>query len=221
LLICGHLWTDQPGDWADPWQRWTCRAEIFIPPGAESSQFSAARIFAAAYPEAVTLASLLASPAWRGRAAGGPQQQHFITAIGQRLGRPGYQPPGNGDAIAHRMKYDSWRPPSLPHTTFLQTRGYRSSPARPVTTSRQSLQRHLRSTAWFQLCRRGGRVILHHGHIRPVLIRAWSPELDGITATIWAGQTTLDGPARRTDPRTDLTCPSIVTAPQRRRIRCS
>jgi hypothetical protein len=144
LLICGHLWTDQPGDWADPWQRWTCRAEILIPPGAESSQFSAARIFAAAYSEAVTLASLLASPAWRSRAAGGPaQQQHFITAIGQRLGRPGYQPPGNGDAIAHWMKYDSWRPPSLPHTTFPQTRGYRSSPARPATTSRQSLQRHL------------------------------------------------------------------------------
>jgi hypothetical protein len=37
----------------------------------------------------------------------------------------------------------------------------------------QSLQRHERSTAWFQFYRRGGRVILHHGHIRPVLIRDW------------------------------------------------
>ena len=52
--------------------------------------------------------------------------------------------------------------------------------------------RHERSTAWFQLYRRGGRVILHHGHIQPVLIRAWSPVMDGITATIWASQTTLD-----------------------------
>ena len=58
-------------------------------------------------------------------------------------------------------------------------------------TSRQSLQRHERSTLWFQLYRRGGRVILHHGHIRPVLIRDWSPSMDGITATIWASQTTL------------------------------
>ena len=44
---------------------------------------------------------------------------------------------------------------------------------------------------WFQLHRRGGRVILHHGHIRPVLIRDWSPEMDGIAATIWASRTTL------------------------------
>jgi hypothetical protein len=50
------------GDWDGPWQRWTRRAEILIPSGAESSQFSAARIFAAAYPEAVTLAGLIASP---------------------------------------------------------------------------------------------------------------------------------------------------------------
>lgn len=32
---------------------------------------------------------------------------------------------------------------------------------------------------------------LHHGHIRPVLVRDWSPEMDGITSTIWASQTTL------------------------------
>lgn len=42
-----------------------------------------------------------------------------------------------------------------------------------------------------ELYRRGGRVILHHGHIRSVLIRDWSRSMDGIAATIWAGQTTL------------------------------
>ena len=99
FLICGHLWTDWPGDWDGPWQRWTRRAEVLIPPGAESSQFSASRIFAAAYPEAVGLAGLIASPAWRSLAAGDPaQQQQFTAAIGQRLGRPGYQPAGTGDA---------------------------------------------------------------------------------------------------------------------------
>jgi hypothetical protein len=86
FLLCGHLWTDWPGEPSSPWQRWTRRAEVLIPPGAESSQFSAAWIFAAAYPEAV---------------------------------------------------------------------------------------------------------ILRHGHIRPVLIRDWSPDMDGIEATIWASQTTL------------------------------
>ena len=192
FLICGHLWTDWPGEWDGPRQRWTRRAEVLIPPGAESAQFSAARIFAVTYPEAVGLASLIASPAWRSLAAGDPAgQQQFIAAIGRRLGQPGYQPAGTGDAIAHWMKYDSWRPPSRPHTTFPQTRRYGSSPARAATTSRQSLQRHERSTLWFQLYRRGGRVILHHGHIRPVLIRDWSRPMDGIAATIWASQTTL------------------------------
>jgi hypothetical protein len=115
-----------------------------------------------------------------------------------RLGRPGYQPAGTSDPIAHWMKYDSWQPPSRPHTTFPQTRRYRSSPDRPATTSRQSLQRHERSTLWFRLYRRGGRVILHHGHIRPVLIRDWSRSMDGIAATIWASQTTLSpGPDDR------------------------
>jgi hypothetical protein len=74
-----------------------------------------------------------------------------------------------GDAIAHRMKYDSWQPPSRPHATFPQTRGYRS--ARPAMTSPQALQRHERSAMWFELYRRGGRIILHHGHIWSVLVR--------------------------------------------------
>ena len=83
FLICGHLWTDQPGERDGPWQRWTRRAEILIPPGAESSQFSAARIFAAAYPEAVGLASLIASPARRSLAvqATRAQQQQFTAAM--------------------------------------------------------------------------------------------------------------------------------------------
>ena len=45
------------------------------------------------------------------------------------------------------------------------------------------------------------RVILHHGHIRPVLIRDWSRSMDGIAATIWADQTT---PPPRPDDRLKL-----------------
>ena len=110
------------------------------------------------------------------------------------------------------MKYDSWRPPSLPHTTFPQTRRYGSGPARAATTSRQSLQRHERSTLWFQLYRRGGRVILHHSHIRPVLIRDWSPKMDGIAATIWAGeQLSACGPSRCLSFRCVRRCNSATT----------
>ena len=66
------------------------------------------------------------------------------------------------------MKYDSWQPPSRPHTTFPQTRRYGHGPDGPATTSRQTLQRHERSTQWFRVYRRGGRVILHHTHVWPV-----------------------------------------------------
>lgn len=48
------------------------------------------------------------------------------------------------------------------------------------------------SAAWFGINRRAGNVILHHRHIRPVLIRDWSPRLDGINAAIWASRTTTD-----------------------------
>jgi hypothetical protein len=190
FLICGHLWGYQPGEWPGPWHRWTRRAQVLIPPGSESSQFSASRVFAAAYPEAVALACLFASPARRSLAAGDPaRQQQFNAEIGQRPGRVGYQPAGTDDPIAHWIKYDSRRPPSRPHTTFPQTRAYGS--ARLVATRRQSLDRTERSGLWFTLRRHGGNVILHHSHIQPVLIRDWSPKMDGITATIWASKTTL------------------------------
>jgi hypothetical protein len=45
--------------------------------------------------------------------------------------------------------------------------------------------------------RRGGSVILHYRQVRPVLVRDWSPRMDGITATIFASQTTRIGPGWR------------------------
>ena len=141
FLICGHIWADRLDDWSAATSRWTHRSHTLIPVGLETDTFSAARIFAAIYPETVDLAQLIASPAWRSLAAGdADQQQRFVNELGRRLGRPDYQPPQNGDAIAHWMKYDSWRAPSRPHTTFPDTRQHRSGP--PATTSTQSLERH-------------------------------------------------------------------------------
>jgi hypothetical protein len=189
LLICGHIWADRLDDWSTATSRWTHRGNALIPVGLETDKFSAARIFAAIYPEAVDLAQLIASPAWRSLAAGGAdQQQRFVNEVGRRLGRPDYQPPEDGDAIAHWMKYDSRRPPSRPHTTFPDTRQHGSG--RTAKTSTQSLERQQRGAHRFAVNRRGGNVILHHRHIRPVLIRDWSRPMDGMAATIWASQTT-------------------------------
>lgn len=188
FLICGHLWDHAPRGWDIPWQQWHQRAQALIPPGCEATRFSASRIFAAAYPEAVTLAAVIASPRWRALAGDPAQRQQVTAEIGRRLGRPGYQPPDTGDAIAHWIEYDSWQPPSRPAGTYPQTRDHGTT--RPAAVSQQTLQRQERSAQYYALNRRGGNAILHHRHIRPVLIRDWSPAMDGITATIWASQAT-------------------------------
>jgi hypothetical protein len=103
FLICGHLWGYQPGDWPGPWHEWTRRAQLLIPPGCEASHFSASRIFAAAYRLARLALTRRRRPI---------QQQQFTRRIGQLLGRPGYQPGGIDDPIAHWIKYDSWRRPA-------------------------------------------------------------------------------------------------------------
>ena len=191
FLICGHLWTDQPQSGDDAWHRWAHRAQILIPTGSEPSTFSASRLFAAVYPEAVSLAQLIASPAWRCQAGGNTeQQQQFRTEINRRLGRPHHQPPEGGDAIEHWMKHDSWRPPSRPEKTFPDTREHGA--IRPTGTKAQSRERNDRGAYWFSINRRGGSLLLHHRHISPVLVRDWSPKMDGITATIWASRTTID-----------------------------
>jgi hypothetical protein len=190
FLICGHLWDDHTG-WHHAVDRWNSRAAALIPDSTVHRTFSASRIFAATYPEAITIASLIADPTWRRRAVGDPdQQQQILREIGERLGRPDYQPPDNGDAIAHWIKYDARQSPSRPHTTFPQTREHGAT--RPVKIRPNSIDRQERSALWFSRGRRGGTVILHHRHIAPVLVRDWSRPMDGIEATIWASQNTFD-----------------------------
>jgi len=191
FLTCGHLWADPTHTWNQPVQQWTRRAHTLIPIGAEATQFSASKLFAAVYPEAVTLAAIIAAPAWRAQAAGNAEQrQRFAREVGTTLGRPDYQPPEHGDVIAHWMKYDSHQPPSRPLMLFPKTREYGSM--RPSSINGQSQQRQTRSAKWFAVNRRGGNLILHHRHLNPVLARDWAPKLDGITATIFASQTTID-----------------------------
>jgi hypothetical protein len=87
------------------------------------------------------------------------------------------------------MTSDASLPPSQPNKTFPDTRSHGAT--RPATTSAQSRQRHDRSSHWFGCHRRGGGIILHHRHIQPVLIREWSPKMDGFAAQIWASRATL------------------------------
>ena len=90
FLFSGHLWADRRRhDGVGVQRGWTRRADVLIPPGTETATFSASRLFAAVYPEAVSLAGLIASPTWRHRAAGdADQQQQFITEVRAPPGPP-------------------------------------------------------------------------------------------------------------------------------------
>jgi hypothetical protein len=102
LLFCVHLWSDQPEASTDAWHHWTGRIQLLIPIGTEAETFSASRLFAAVYPEAVSLATVIAAPRWRRLAAGDlEQRRQLIAEIGRRLGRPHYQPPEGGDVVRH------------------------------------------------------------------------------------------------------------------------
>jgi len=101
FLICGHLWSHPAESPTDVWHHWPRRTRSLIG-NPTTITFTASRVFAAVYPEAVALAAVIASPLWRQRAHGNPaQRHHFAAEIGRRLGRPGYQPREVEDALAH------------------------------------------------------------------------------------------------------------------------
>lgn len=191
FLFCGHIWEAvHDAGWRHLVERWDDRIAMLMPNGL-LREFTASKVFAAVYPEAVDIAELIAAPAWRAAAAGSVEQQHqFLAAITRRLVHDGpYIPPDGGDAITHWAKYDSWQPPSRPHTLFPQTRAHRSTKLTPRVSA--SIDRQERSAVWFLVKRNGGSTLLHHRHLAPVLVRDWSPAMDGIKATIYASRSTF------------------------------
>lgn len=194
FLICGHLWNQPPtrDQTTAAGRLWGRRARLLIPIGTETTTYSTSLLFAAVYPEAVSLAELIASSSWRHLAHGDTAQQRvFLTEASRRVGRVVPDPDSErADAIRHWMIFDSHRPSSRPDRTFPETREYAATrPAKPNTASVARTQREAR---WFAVKRYGGSSILHHRHIRPVLAREWATRMDGIAATISASASLFD-----------------------------
>ncbi|RLK58434.1 hypothetical protein [Actinokineospora cianjurensis] len=195
FLICAHRWnTTHTTRDSDATYHWRRRAELLIPPGTETTTFSASRIFAAVYPEAVTLAELLGSLHWRRLAAGGPGDQAvFAAEIGRRLGDPDYIPLVVQDPIAHWMEHDCWRPPSPPNTTYRALKTF-AGPTHPKPAHNADTRRHDNAT-WFTRHRRGGDTLLHHRTLNPIIIRDWSPRME-----LFAGALTNTATTRTHQP---------------------
>ena len=185
FLICGHIWADRLED-----------GSVFTasgPAAPRSSSRPAPRRHVqrltdlrGRLPRSRHLAGLIASPAWRHLAAGdADQQRQFTTEVGRRLGRP-HHPGDGGDAIAHWMKYDSWRPPSRPQKTFPDTRQHGRFTHQDQCTSRD---RQKRSAPGLPAPAAGATPSCITATSGPSDPRMVTP-MDGITATIWASQTT-------------------------------
>lgn len=191
FLICGHLWDSRAPESTGAWRHWMRRADRLIPPDSETTTYSTSRLFAAVYPEAVSLAVLVASPAWRQLASGDTRQQRtFLSEACRRLGRNADEDDHDNDVIRHWMIFDSHHPPSRPDKTFPDTRDHGAT--RHTKPSPASHDRTRRSAYWFTVNRRGGTGILHHRHIQSVLRREWAPTMDGIRATIYASGSLTD-----------------------------
>ncbi len=192
FIICGYLWQPPATVVLPPYLVdlvWEERSHQLIPDGLEKTEFSASRIFAAVYPEAVGLAALFASPIWRRRASSGnlSDLRRFTGEISRRIGAEDYQPMPTGDPIAKWMAVDSSRPPTPPPTVFFGAPGL-ARPGHLAKADTSRLERHYRSLLWFTRKRQPGNVILHHRHIKPALIREWSTPMQELRGAIWLSQ---------------------------------
>ncbi len=182
FLICGHLWCRLPeeGDDTSAWHDWQRRLDLLVPRENEDAAFSASRLFAATYPEAVKLAALIGSLHWRRLAAGDPgQQRQFTAEVAHRLNDPDYRPRIINDPLAHWMDTDCGHPPSLPAKRYDTRLDFRGGTPRKIPSS--SYQRHKKSALWFSRGRPSGKVgsvMVSHRHLQPVLIRDWAPNYE-------------------------------------------
>jgi hypothetical protein len=212
FLICAHRWNSRHDPTpTDARHHWARRAETLIPPGTETLTFSASRLFAATYPEAVSIAEMIGTLHWRRLAAGDPDaQRRFATAIGRRLGQPDYRPGIVNDPIAHWIDQDCWRPPSLPSNDYrsLRTFGGHSfrKPHKNIDETRFT------SAHWFALHRRGGDTMLHHRTLAPVILRDWSAPLTLFESAIDATANVSRGTWSKLDHRHG-TMPSTCIRP--------
>jgi len=195
LMICAHRWGHPDPTSGEELHQvlWTTRSFILIPKDSELHTFSASKLFACLYPEAVTLAPVIASPEWRRRAAGDDRELgQFVTEVRRRLRDSEYQPRGEQDPIAHWIESDCWRSPATPSTNFAKAPGNRKPSQLRTYNSNLSDERHWRSAAWFSLKdRRGcGDVVLHHRALHPVIVRDRSPQMQEFRGAIWNSQRT-------------------------------
>ena len=192
FLICGHLWGDQPQTTRRRRGAGGRRApRSSSRPAPDPASSAPPDCSPRSIPKPSTSPHSSPRPHWRRLAAGDAEQTAAVHHRDRAAPRPPGLPATRGRRRdRHWMKYDSWRPPSKPHKLFPAHPRIRLNPASHDQLTEQRPAGPQCVLVQHQPARR--QVLLHHRHIRPVLIRDWSRPMDGIAATIWASQSTFE-----------------------------
>ncbi len=186
------------------------------PHRGRSADFTASRVFAAVYPEAVTLAAVLAPHV--GAASPTATTSNADSSSPRSAGASAVPLPARRHQRRHRA-LDELGCPSTADQAAADLPRYPNQRLQPrVHPGKGNQARHERSSFWFARRPDGGNVILHHRHVRPVLIRPWSPTMERIDGAIWAS-TLLDPAPPRSPRKSPHRTEQRVTGPSRRRWR--
>lgn len=183
FLICGHLWRWQPPGTAGKRPLWERRGQALIPPGQAATQFSASRVFAAVYPEAVSLAAVLALPRWQAPAAGTRSDLRALAAeLSRIIGIPAYRPhPRDAQPAADQTGNNIYWRPVTHHAPELTSR----LPSKIGTVNIQTQALRDRIAPRFQWDQHAGSIILAHRTTQPVGTRKRSALIEYIDRALW------------------------------------
>jgi hypothetical protein len=179
--ICAVLWKNGPEETYghSRWWHWDQRLDRLIPKPDSRKTFSHSRCYAAIYPEAVSIAGLLASPVWRTKATaplGDPDTDdrwELSEEFGLRLGLPDYYPTDDKHPLNLWADHHAAQPCLTP-TTFPDRRWNNSDGTSPAPSVR-ALRKHHDAARYFSTKRYAANTLIYHHHTNAPIIETYYP----------------------------------------------
>jgi hypothetical protein len=141
--------------------------------------FSHSRCYAAIYPEAVTVAGLLASPTWRAKGTapfGDPDTDdrwELCEQFGLRLGLHEYYPEDEKHPL-HLWADHHAAEPYMSPTTF-PTRRLKNTDGTPPAPSTRALRKHHQAARYFAKKRYAANTLIYHHHTNAPIVETYYP----------------------------------------------